>query len=361
MTADADDRHCDSLTGAAMGTEALTIPPSLSPVAPSVGSERWVAFCLGALALAGALIAGARHGSASPNPARDADSLHVAGQTVSYSAGYAARAGIRTVEVKEAEFSAVVSGVGKTRFEPGQVATINAGALGTVLRVAKYEGDPVKRGEVLAEIASPLSARLEAARLRDGHTPPARLGVAAVRSPLEGIVIERRIMLGQSVRGERVVFVVANLARLLVDVPLDRAQARTLRVGDRVELSRGELPAAEVTGSIAAFDASTSPGSELFVRVGVDNRSRSLRLGEAVSVRMFSSAGARALLIPTRAVAWIGDHPAVFLSTGNNSARAAAVTLGGSNGEQTEVQVGLAPGQRIVSEGARILKDESLL
>ncbi len=44
------------------------------------------------------------------------------------------------------------------------------------------------------------------------------LGVSLVRSPLEGTVIERRIVTGQSVRGERVVFVIADLNRLLLDV-----------------------------------------------------------------------------------------------------------------------------------------------
>ena len=99
----------------------------------------------------------------------------------------------------------------------------------------------------------------------------------------------------------------------------------------------------------------------MLVRVGVDNRSRGLRLGQAVSARMFSSTGARAVVIPNRAVAWIAGHPAVFVSNGRNSASAAAVTLGGCNGDQTEVQVGLTPGQHIVSDGVRTLKDESFL
>ena len=118
MTADADDRHCDSLAGAAMGTDALTNPPSLPPVARRVGFERMAGFFVGGLALAGALVAGFRHeGPSSTTPDGDGDSLHVAGQTVSYSAGYAMRAGIRTIEVKEAAFSPVISGSGKTSFD----------------------------------------------------------------------------------------------------------------------------------------------------------------------------------------------------------------------------------------------------
>jgi multidrug efflux pump subunit AcrA (membrane-fusion protein) len=97
------------------------------------------------------------------------------------------------------------------------------------------------------------------------------------------------------------------------------------------------------------------------VHVGVDNRTRSFRLGQAVSAKIFTSSRSRALLIPNRAVAWIAGQSTVFVSDGHNSVSAAVVTLGGCNGEQTEVQLGLAPGQRIVTDGVRTLKEESFL
>jgi cobalt-zinc-cadmium efflux system membrane fusion protein len=359
MNVDADDVHCDSLSGAALGTEALTIPLSLPSAARRAAHEHKVGYFIGGLALSAALVGSLRHSSEMP----PSDALHVEGQTLSYSAGFARRAGIRTVEVKEAAFSPVISVAGKTTFDPGHVAAVGAGALGTVRRVAKYEGDSVKRGEVLAEIGSAMSARMEAtASLRARETPQHTLGVSLLRSPLEGTVIERRIVTGQSVRGERVVFVVANLDRLSVEVGVDQAQARVLRIGDRVELLRDGAPGLAVAGSIAwvgALGASDAP--PVGVRVGVDNRDRSLRLGQAVTVRIFASNGARAVVIPNRAVAWVAGRPTVFVSDGHNSVSAAAITLGGNNGDQAEVQVGLAPGQHIVSDGVRALKDESFL
>ncbi|MEI9948021.1 MAG: hypothetical protein WDO74_03330 [Pseudomonadota bacterium] len=59
-------------------------------------------------------------------------------------------------------------------------------------------------------------------------------------------------------RGERVVFVVANLDRLSVSLSLDEAQARGLMVGDRVELSREASAGVLGTGSVAEVEA-TSP------------------------------------------------------------------------------------------------------
>ncbi|MEI9948020.1 MAG: hypothetical protein WDO74_03325 [Pseudomonadota bacterium] len=80
-----------------------------------------------------------------------------------------------------------------------------------------------------------------------------------------------------------------------------------------------------------------------------------------MTARIFASNGGRALLIPNRALTWIGGQPAVFVTAGANTASAAAVTLGGCDGERTEVRLGLASGQRIVSEGVPALKQASFL
>jgi len=357
-----DDAHCDSLSGATLRAPALSVPPNLPAPRERRGTKpvQWIA----AAALVGAVtIAAATRGV--PNRVSP-EALRVDGRTVSYSAAFAAHAGIRTMEVREAPFSPVVCATGKASFDPEQVAAIGANALGTVRRVAKYEGDRVKRGEVLAEIGSPSQAKREAAgSLRANELPPGMLGVSLLRSPLDGTVVERRIITGQSVRGERVVFVVANLDRLSLNLSVDAAQARGLLVGDRVELSREASAGVLGTGSVAEVEPSSAStpaaSSKLRVRIGVDNRARGLRAGQVLTARIFGSNAGRALLIPTRALAWIGGQPAVFVTAGANAASAAAVTLGGCNGEQTEVRLGLASGQHIVTDGVPTLKEASFL
>jgi cobalt-zinc-cadmium efflux system membrane fusion protein len=369
MAFDADDvTHCDSLSGATIGAPALSVPPSLRPPPRRRGRLLLaLSTAAGAAVLAGALLASAHYARGSSG-LRTSDALEaprVEGQTVSYSAGFAAHAGIRTMEVREAEFAPFISVNGKASFDPERVASIGANALGTVRRVAKYEGDSVKRGEVLAEIGSPLQARMDAAAsLRKSSLPRGELGVSLLRSPLDGMVIERRIVTGQSVRGERVVFVVADLDRLTLEVSLDPAQARRLEVGDRVELRRdaaaGGPTSASANGRVFELAAASGPGARVLVRVAVDNHARSLRPGQAVTAKIFAGQE-RALVVPNRALAWIAGRPAVFVASGQNSASASAVTLGDCDGEQTEVRVGLASGQRIVSDGVPNLKEASFL
>jgi len=355
-----DDVHCDSLSGTTVRAPALSMPPSLR--APSTERKARIASWLvmaGLLGGAGAFVA--KLDAAKP-PLPEA--LHVDGRTISYSSAFAAHAGIRTMEVRELPFLPVVPAKGKVSFESEQVAAIGANVLGTVRRVVKYEGDSVKRGEVLAEIVSPAQAEREVAGSQGAHEHlPRTLGVSLLRSPIEGTVVERRIVSGQSVRGESVVFVVANLDRLSLSLSLDGTQARGVLVGDRVELSREGFASVFGTGTVTQVEHSGAAdvGSQLRVRVGVDNHARGLRVGQAVNARIFASHAGRALLVPNRALAWIDGQPAVFVAASAHSASAAEVTLGGGDGEQTEVRLGLASGQRIVSDGVPRLKAASLL
>jgi len=354
-----DDRHCDSLSGTSLGAPALSAPPNAEPVRSRSRAR------LGASLAAAGLLAVIAVAAARGVPQRTTpEPLKVEGRTVSYSDAFAAHAGIQTIEVREQSFSPVVSATGNTGFEPDHVAALPANALGTVRRVAKYEGDFVNQGEVLAEIGSASGASREARdALRARHMPRTTLGVSLLRSPLTGNVIERRVITGQSVRGESVIFVVANLDHLAVSVNVDEAAARHLQVGDTVELSHDTSSRAIGTGTVTRLEPRPHPdtGRSSRVQISVDNRARQLRAGQAVTVRIFASRPSRALVVPNRALAWIAGQPTVFLAASAHSASAAPVTLGDGDGEQTEVRAGLASGQRIVSDGVPTLKEVSLL
>ena len=283
-----DDVRCDSLSGAALFTRAGSVSPN-----PSAAGEkrraRWAVWLLAGAWLGVAGVFAATRGVAQP-PLPDAQ--HLAARAVSDSAAFAAAARMRTLDVRELSLSPIVFAIGNVGFEPEQVAAVGANALGIVRRVAKYEGDSVKRGEVLAEIGSAVEARREAAgALRAQQLPQRVLGVSLLRSPLDGTIVERRIVTGQSVRGERVVFVVANLDRLTLTLNIDEAQARRLLVGDRVELAREASSDVLGAGSVTAVEplASAEPAPTLRVSIGVDNRARHLRAGQAVSARIFAS------------------------------------------------------------------------
>jgi membrane fusion protein, heavy metal efflux system len=177
------------------------------------------------------------------------------GNSIHFSAQFAKRIDMKSVEVRTAGVVPSVAVVGTATFDPEHVARVGTRLRGLVRDVRHYEGDAVKRGQVLASIDSPelgeaqasvisLQAELDAAKrnaqretkladeklttlkeseeasaLADKYqallsaarqkvsslagTPEAgkarNIGVHAITSPLDGTIVERHISKGQLV------------------------------------------------------------------------------------------------------------------------------------------------------------------
>ena len=62
--------------------------------------------------------------------------------------------------------------------------------------------------------------------------------------------------------------------------------------------------------------------------------------------------------MPTTAVTFVDGKPTVFVAKGPGTVDVASVEVGFSNGTQTEIVSGVAPGAEVVSEGVFALKSE---
>ena len=81
-----------------------------------------------------------------------------------------------------------------------------------------------------------------------------------------------------------------------------------------------------------------------------------LRIGMAVKAQVFSGDAREAVAIPASAVLDESGATTVFVMTGGESFERRPVRLGRRDGDWVEVVEGLAPGQRVVSRGAYLVK-----
>ena len=77
------------------------------------------------------------------------------GPTVVLPRGFKERLGLKTAPVRELPLTPVVKVAGTVGFDPRYVAAVGARLKGLVRQVARFEGDFVKKGELLAQIDSP--------------------------------------------------------------------------------------------------------------------------------------------------------------------------------------------------------------
>jgi cobalt-zinc-cadmium efflux system membrane fusion protein len=188
-------------------------------------------------------------------------------------------------------------------------------------------------------------------------------GRVALRSPIEGTVVRRKVTLGQAVERATDAFEVANLARLWVLLDLYEKDLRNVQVGQAVELrsegAPGEVFKARVEYVNSLIDMQTRTAT---VRIEIEHFDGRLRPGQFVTARLLGDGHHVAndvLAVPRKAVETIEGKTMVFRKSGQGI-EPVYVELGVTSGDLVEARSGLAKGDEVVVEGAFLLKSELL-
>jgi cobalt-zinc-cadmium efflux system membrane fusion protein len=181
---------------------------------------------------------------------------------------------------------------------------------------------------------------------------------AAIRAPLPGTVVERLVSPGQLIEaGTTPAFTVANLSRMWVMASVFEADLPSVRVGDIAEISLTDL-ADTVSGRVDNIAAEVDPATRATsVRVVVPNPRGLLKKDMYVRVGLHSRRERQGILVPVGAVLRDDDNrPIVYVASDSLAFERRSITLGARQDSTYEVTAGLAPGDRVVTEGGLFLQ-----
>lgn len=389
----------------------IEAPPGPEPV--RAGRTIWfVAAAVAVLAAGGGgyVLLGPKKAAVAESGARDVPTRE--GNAIVFSKAFATRAEIKTERVRRAPLVPTIRVVGTVNFDPARVAAIGTRLRGVVRRTAKYEGDEVKAGEVLAEIdsadlgeaqaglltnraqaeaaevnakrerglldrqlttareaevadttlrsqAAMLSASEQRVRALGGTTGGA-LGVHVLKAPIAGTVVMRRVEPGQAVEANVTAYKVADLSRLWVELAVTEQSLTQVRHGDRVSVAPVSDPTKAIIGRVAhvgeVIDLSTRTAD---VRVEIDNTGHVLRVGQSVFATIDASGPAHeALMVKRDAVIFVDGKPTVFRAESETRVVPVPVRLGTSNETDIEILDGIGEADTVVTSGAFYLKSE---
>lgn len=200
----------------------------------------------------------------------------------------------------------------------------------------------------------------------DRGEPGVRAGTLPVRAPLEGTIIEKHAVVGELVEPGSDVMLLADLTTVWVWADIYEQDLPRLIQARK----RGPIP---VTVFVRAFPAQPFEGKidyvgatmeertrTVKVRATVANTDRLLRPGMFCEIRMGIEAGEEALAIPKTALLSDEGRDFVFSHWKGDYFVLRPVKKGREFSERVEIIEGLAPGERIVAEGAFLLKSDIL-
>lgn len=338
---------------------------------------------------------------------------------VSLPASVLAASGVKLAPVTYEELAPTLDLTGEVRPDPDLAASVAAQVPGRVVAVHFREGQRVRAGAVLAVIESAELARARAAytaaearasaarknaRRVEGLTKdglasgqdvtaanaeaaaleadasaarqvlaafgagglepssnPARL---SLRAPIEGVVLARDAVIGQTVGAEHVVAHLANLDRAYFEARLFEKNLAAVEKGARADVRLNAYPNEVFTGVVESVGKALDPTARTVVaRIVLRNKKDLLKVGLFGKARLViegAATGEKRLVVPLSAVTQIGKGDVVFVQEEAGRFEVHPVTLGASAGGMVEVLAGLREGEQVVVEGVFTLKSVAL-
>jgi cobalt-zinc-cadmium efflux system membrane fusion protein len=220
-----------------------------------------------------------------------------------------------------------------------------------------------------AELAQ-ASAELDAARdqlellgmpadgIADLEKTRAINSVSRVVASMDGTVLSRKITLGQVIQPADTIFEIADLSSvwLVADVP--EQTAGNLHVGQGVEAGIAALPDIRLRGRLSFVSATVNPDTRTIrARMDLPNPHRKFKPAMLAAMTLHDETSRRQL-IPATAVVREDNNEHVFIQLSRDTFVLRQVKLGGDFAGGRVLLEGLAPGEKIVIDGAFHLNNE---
>ena len=222
-------------------------------------------------------------------------------------------------------------------------------------------GVELERAETLAKAARSRTDALRAQKGSRGEQAAiARRAASDARllCPIEGVIARRMVDAGESVGPSTIAFTVIDTSEMKLVFGVPDTRIGDVHPNDLVPVHAEARGAAPLAGRVVAIQPVADPTLRTFaVEVAVDNAGGELRAGMVASASLGTDGGPPALLVPLRSIVRrLNGKLGVFRVEGDVG-RDVAVELGDLVGNDVVVRAGLATGDRIVTDGAPLLKD----
>ncbi len=323
------------------------------------------------------------------------------------------KAQIQVAEVQSLDVSDTLRVAGQIDFNEQSLTRIGASVTGRVTQIQAHLGNVVDKGETLAQINSSelsgsqlayLKARSEkelhrrnmeraktlfdadvisaaelqrreneyeiaAAETRAAQDQLRVLGVSAksierlaatgtidsvssVVATIKGVVVERKIAIGQVVQPSDVLFAVADLSRVWAVAQVPEQQVSQVKVGQSVSIEVPALDNEKLVGKLIYVGQTVNPDTRtVLVRTELDNTNGRLKPSMLASM-LIESTPTKRVVVPVAAVVRQDDTDFVFVEQSDNRFKLTPVKLAAEQNGQRVVLEGLKTGMRVISDGA---------
>jgi cobalt-zinc-cadmium efflux system membrane fusion protein len=172
-----------------------------------------------------------------------------------------------------------------------------------------------------------------------------------LRSPIQGVLLERLVTVGQRVSMLAPLFRIGNTEQLWLEIDMPQERLKEVRIGDGVEL---ESP--RIRATIIEISQNVRPDSQsALVRASIDEHDQTVRAGQNVNVQVMHASTDFICRVPLAALVYQDGDPYVFVRTPEGFV-ARRVGVAAIDGRQAILHEGLTADDRVAVQGVAALK-----
>ncbi|QTN31414.1 efflux RND transporter periplasmic adaptor subunit [Akkermansiaceae bacterium] len=248
---------------------------------------------------------------------------------------------IETAVVAETDFEDTVFSLGHIEALPENTAAVSSRIPGRVIAISANPGDTVEKGAEVARIES----------RQPGDPPP----VVTLEAPIDGLVTERSIRLGDPVTADSALMEITDLGRVYAVAKIPEHLAGKMAKGSMAHIRVIALPDQDFEGTMIRFGTSADEESGTIDAVFLlPNPGNRLRGGMRAEFSIVLSKRPGVMSIPRPALQ--GEEAGRFVYVRHfdlpHAFVKAPVIVGAMNDRQVEIVTGLFPGDEVVTRGA---------
>lgn len=186
-------------------------------------------------------------------------------------------------------------------------------------------------------------------------------GSIPLRSPIDGIIVERSVVIGQHVDPETNAFRIINSSSLFADGQIYEKDLRMIPGNTPVRLQVSAFPETEFMGKLIYIGETVESDTRTVkVRASVTNSGRKLKPEMFANMLVPVSASAKGIVVPEESLIRDQGSIYVFVVKNDTTFEKRLVEPGSVMDGFVQIRNGLNKGERVVSKGTFFLKSEML-
>lgn len=252
--------------------------------------------------------------------------------------------GIEYATAERKDFESTIFAIGHIREIPRNHSVLSSRIAGRIVGVNVFEGDMVKKGDVLVRVES----------RQPGSPPP----VIELRAPSDGLVVASHIRLGEPVAPDKDLLDIMDLQEVWATAQVPEDSVNKLKPGTKAHIRIPALGGTSIDGILLRFNPKAeSSGGTIGAIFRVPNKGLRIRPGMRAEFSIVTSSRKNVMAVPREALQGDAANRVVYVKHIEipNAFTRLPVQTGESNDRYVEIIKGLFPGDEVVTKGSYAL------